>query len=120
MFNQWRNTPALDSPLEKNQDLKSVMLEETPWLRQAKNESQARRNVGILFENQRLTNETQAAMRKLREMQFPTEPGRGCPADVRAIISPSTSPPASAGCGRWMWISMPARPSKPSTASTIG
>ena len=63
--------PALDSPLEKNQDLKSVMLEETLWLRQAKNESQARRNVGILFENQRLTNETQAAMRKLREMQFP-------------------------------------------------
>ena len=71
VFDQWRNTPALDSPLEKNQDLKSVMLEETPWLRQAKNESQARRNVGILFENQRLTNETQAAMRKLREMQFP-------------------------------------------------
>jgi len=70
VFNKWRNTPALDSPLEKNQDLKSVMLEETPWLRQAKNESQARRNVGILFENQRLTNETQAAMRKLREMQF--------------------------------------------------
>ena len=58
VFDQWRNTPALDSPLEKNQDLKSVMLEETPWLRQAKNESQARRNVGILFENQRLTNET--------------------------------------------------------------
>ena len=85
VFDQWRNTPALDSPLEKNQDLKSVMLEETPWLRQAKNESQARRNVGILFENQRLTNETQAAMRKLREMQFadgawPWMPG-GRPSD---------------------------------------
>ncbi len=31
VFEQWRGTPALDSPLEKNQDLKSVMLEETPW-----------------------------------------------------------------------------------------
>jgi hypothetical protein len=70
VFDKWRNTPALDSPLEKNQDLKAVMLEETPWLRQAKSESQARRNVGILFEDQRLANETQAAMRRLRETQF--------------------------------------------------
>ncbi len=36
VFEQWRGTPALDSPLEKNQDLKSVMLEETPWVRQAR------------------------------------------------------------------------------------
>ena len=35
VFDQWRNTPALDSPLEKNQDLKTVVLEETPWVRQA-------------------------------------------------------------------------------------
>ena len=54
VFDQWKNTPALDSPLEKNQDLKSVMLEETPWFRQAQNESQARRNVGILFDDNRL------------------------------------------------------------------
>ena len=39
IFDQWKNTPALDSPLEKNQDLKAVMLEETPWLRQAVKES---------------------------------------------------------------------------------
>jgi len=71
VFDQWRNTPALDSPLEKNQDLKSVMLEETPWLRQAKNESQARRNVGILFEDKRMTTELASAIRKLRETQFP-------------------------------------------------
>ena len=31
VFDQWKGTPALDSPLEKNQDLKAVMLEETPW-----------------------------------------------------------------------------------------
>src|SRR5690606_3391086 len=44
VFDQWKNTPALDSALEKNADLKSVLLEETPWVRQAKNESEARRN----------------------------------------------------------------------------
>jgi hypothetical protein len=70
VFDQWKNTPALDSPLEKNQDLKSVMLEETPWLRQAQNESQARRNVGILFDDNRLNYETDATLRKLTDMQL--------------------------------------------------
>jgi len=31
IFDQWKNTPALESPLQKNQDLKAVMIEETPW-----------------------------------------------------------------------------------------
>src|ERR1051326_659443 len=58
VFEQWRNTPALESPLEKNQELKSVALEEAPWLRQAESESQARKNVGILFDDNRLNYET--------------------------------------------------------------
>ena len=70
IFDLWKNTPALDSPLEKNQDLKSVMLEETPWLRQAKKESQARRDVGILFDANRLNEETDRTLRKLAEMQL--------------------------------------------------
>jgi hypothetical protein len=70
IFDQWKNTPALDSPLEKNQDLKMLMLEETPWLRQAKNESEARRNVGILFDDNRLNYELEKALRKLREAQL--------------------------------------------------
>jgi RNA polymerase sigma factor (sigma-70 family) len=70
IFDQWKNTPTLDSPLEKNQDLKSVMLEETPWLREAKDESQARRNVGILFDANRLDTETQNTFQKLAQMQL--------------------------------------------------
>jgi len=69
IFDQWKGTPALDSPMEKNQDLKAVMLEETPWLRQAKAESEARRNVGILFDDNRLNDETQRLLRKLAELQ---------------------------------------------------
>jgi hypothetical protein len=34
------------------------MIEETPWLREAHDESQARRNVGILFNANRLDTET--------------------------------------------------------------
>ena len=102
VFDQWRGTPALDSPLEKNQDLKSVMLEETPWVRQAQAESQARRNVGILFDDNRLNDETARRLQKLAERPVcRTGPGRGSPAARPTITSRSTSPPASAACGTW-------------------
>jgi hypothetical protein len=70
VFDQWKGTPALDSPLEKNQDLKAVVLEETPWVRQAEQESQARRNVGILFDDNRLNDEMRRAFQKLAQMQL--------------------------------------------------
>jgi len=70
IFDQWKATPALDSPLEKNEDLKAVALEETPWLRQALAESQARKNVGILFDENRLGDETSRALFKLKQMQL--------------------------------------------------
>ncbi|MBX9628622.1 MAG: hypothetical protein K2X82_32795, partial [Gemmataceae bacterium] len=69
VFDLWKNTSALDSPLEKNQDLKSVMLEETPWLRQAVKEGQARKNVGVLFDANRLDEETARLTQKLAELQ---------------------------------------------------
>ncbi len=70
IFDQWRGTEALDSPLEKNQDLKSVMLEETPWQAEGEDESAARRNVGILFDANRLDAEADNTMRKLAQMQL--------------------------------------------------
>ncbi|MCU0857101.1 MAG: MG2 domain-containing protein [Pontiellaceae bacterium] len=69
IFDLWKGTPALDSPLEKNQDLKMVMLEETPWVRQAISESQSRRNVGILFDENRLNDETARGLQVLAERQ---------------------------------------------------
>ncbi len=70
IFDQWRNTPAVDSPLEKNEDLKAVMLEETPWVRAAKHESEARRNVGVLFEDNRLEAEAAHALQTLNDRQL--------------------------------------------------
>ena len=70
VFELWRNTRAVDSPLEKNQDLKNIALEETPWFRQAQAESQARRNVGVLFDDNRLNNETAHLLKKLQELQL--------------------------------------------------
>ncbi len=69
IFDQWKATPALDSPLEKNQDLKSVALEETPWVVDAIDESEAHRNVGILFDQNRLTDEIGRALFELKQRQ---------------------------------------------------
>jgi hypothetical protein len=83
IFDLWKGTAALDSPLEKNQDLKSVLLEETPWVRQAVKESESRKNIGILFDENRLNEETARLTRKMAEAQhadgswpwFPGGPG---------------------------------------------
>jgi uncharacterized protein YfaS (alpha-2-macroglobulin family) len=69
IFDLWKGTDALKSPMEKNQDLKAVMLEETPWLAQGEDESAARRRVGVLFDDNRLDREIAANMRKLGDMQ---------------------------------------------------
>ncbi|WP_186775528.1 alpha-2-macroglobulin family protein [Rubripirellula tenax] len=70
VLDQWRAKPALDSPLNQNEDLKSVVIEETPWVRQADDEGQARRNVGVLFDANRLDSETARAMNQLAEQQL--------------------------------------------------
>jgi uncharacterized protein YfaS (alpha-2-macroglobulin family) len=70
IFDQWKGTKTLDSPLQKNEDLKSVALMETPWVRQAKSESEARRNVGILFDDNRLNDEKRRTFEKLKQMQL--------------------------------------------------
>jgi len=73
VFDAWKNeTPdALLSNLEKNQELKSAILQETPWVLQAKGESQRKRNVGLLFDIIRMTNELEKSLTKLERMQCP-------------------------------------------------
>ncbi|MFY8073096.1 MAG: alpha-2-macroglobulin family protein [Pirellula sp.] len=74
VFETWKTLQpeALESPLSKNQDIQSIVLEETPWLKNAQKESQARRNVGLLFDTNRLESETQSQLNKLAQMQRPS------------------------------------------------
>jgi uncharacterized protein YfaS (alpha-2-macroglobulin family) len=84
-FDLWRDAQpeALESPLLKNSDLTSLLAEETPWLREATKESEQRRNLGVLFDDNRLDSEMQRGLQKIREMQhsdgawpwFPGGPG---------------------------------------------
>jgi hypothetical protein len=71
VFDTWKNVQpdALLSNLEKNQELKSAILEETPWVLQAKDESQRKRNVGLLFDLNRMANEQEKALDKVMKAQ---------------------------------------------------
>ena len=71
VFDSWKNqTPdALLSNLEKNQDLKSLMLEETPWVLDAKDETERKHRVALLFDLNRMSNELDQALTKLEKMQ---------------------------------------------------
>ncbi|MBU0488307.1 MAG: hypothetical protein KKA07_17165 [Bacteroidetes bacterium] len=71
VFDSWKNVSpdALLSNLEKNQELKALLLEETPWVLNAKDESARKRRVGLLFDLNRMSNELDRALRKLENMQ---------------------------------------------------
>ena len=71
VFDTWKNVQpdALLSNLEKNQELKSALLEETPWVLQAKDESQRKRSVALLFDLNRMSNELDKALTKVLKAQ---------------------------------------------------
>ncbi|MGL6268314.1 MAG: alpha-2-macroglobulin family protein, partial [Chitinophagaceae bacterium] len=62
---------ALLSNLSKNPELKSILLEETPWVLEAKNETEQKRNIAVLFDLTRLSRDMDAAIAKLQQAQSP-------------------------------------------------
>lgn len=73
IFNQWSQLQpdALNSKLLQNQDLKNMLIEETPWLQMAKNETEQKRRIALLFDFNRMSNERQEALEKLGALQLP-------------------------------------------------
>ncbi len=71
VFESWKNLSpeALLSNLEKNQELKAMVLEETPWLMEGKNESEQRQRIALLFDVNRMASLQESGMRKLQQMQ---------------------------------------------------
>jgi len=72
IFDTWKEVDkdALISNLEKNQELKYALLEETPWVLDAQDETERKRRVGLLFDLTRMANELDRAEQKLIEMQY--------------------------------------------------
>jgi hypothetical protein len=71
VFEQWKikDTAALMSNLQKNEELKAVLLEETPWVLQAKNEAEQKKNIALLFDMVRMSGQLSGTYEKLKQMQ---------------------------------------------------
>lgn len=75
VFDQWKSAAqnkegdAFLSELEKNPELKQALLTETPWVRDAQNETEQRRRIAELFDTDRMESELAIALKKLKQNQ---------------------------------------------------
>lgn len=72
VFESWKNSSpeAFLSNLEKNQELKQVILEETPWVLNSQDESERKKRVALLFDLNRMANEMDRAIHRLDQLQL--------------------------------------------------
>lgn len=73
VFEAWKKQgvkkETLWSELEKNQELKSVLLAETPWLAQAADEQEQRQRIGLLFDLNTMNYRMEQTVEKLKALQ---------------------------------------------------
>lgn len=76
VFDQWKavggSRDALLSNLEKNQELKTMLLEETPWVVAAQNESEQMKRIALLFELNQQKQQNEQYWNKLVKLQKPS------------------------------------------------
>ncbi|MEL6922851.1 MAG: alpha-2-macroglobulin family protein, partial [Bacteroidota bacterium] len=72
VFDQWKtmDTDALESNLSKNQELKTALLEETPWVLAAQSEAEQKKNIGLLFDLNTMSAQADKAIGQLVERQL--------------------------------------------------
>jgi len=73
VFASWStlNSDEMLSKLEQNKELKEILLEETPWLREAKNETEQKGRIALLFEANQMRNALSQASNQLLDLQLP-------------------------------------------------
>ncbi len=71
VYEDWQRKGQLESPLSENQELKNVLLTETPWLQDALSEKQQLERLALLFNRNHLAQEQADVMAKLQERQNP-------------------------------------------------
>jgi hypothetical protein len=70
VFESWKQSKeSLLSSLEKNQELKSLLLQETPWVLNANDETERKRRVGLLFDLSQMSVEIEKNLKKVLERQ---------------------------------------------------
>ncbi|GAB3734108.1 hypothetical protein GCM10028816_34070 [Spirosoma lituiforme] len=66
---EWQKTPPT-SPLQSNEALKAVMLENSPWLADARSEADRQAKLGQLLDASRMESEQIRAFEKLKQLQI--------------------------------------------------
>ena len=72
VFENWRKNGKLNSKLEENEELKSIILAETPWLNDAQNEDEKKKNLALLFDLEKMKTSQEATFEKLKQKQLPS------------------------------------------------
>jgi tetratricopeptide (TPR) repeat protein len=69
VYEKWRANGTLQSNLTKNQELKSALLAETPWVLEAQNEAQQQQQIALLFDLNRMAADQNTAITTLLQRQ---------------------------------------------------
>ena len=73
VFEQWKmesgNETSLNSNLEKNQELKDIILSETPWVNAADRETEQKQRLADFFDENKIDYRLSMAMEKLQNLQ---------------------------------------------------
>ncbi|TPG40009.1 alpha-2-macroglobulin family protein [Flavobacterium pectinovorum] len=72
VFEDWRKNGKLNSKLEENEELKSIILAETPWLNDAQSEDEKKKNLALLFDLEKMKTSQEATFEKLKQKQKPS------------------------------------------------
>lgn len=74
MFDAWKiqggTKETFLSNLQKNQEVKNILLEESPWLTEATNETEQKERIATLFDLNNIQNKNATALTKLKELQL--------------------------------------------------
>ena len=72
VFDQWKSSgsQSLLSALEKNKELKSVLIQETPWLRDAQDEKEQQKRIALLFNLNQMNDGIYQNLKALERLQF--------------------------------------------------
>ncbi|UFH55194.1 alpha-2-macroglobulin [Spirosoma sp. KNUC1025] len=71
VINEWQKNPATKSPLQTNEELKAVSLENSPWLADARSETERQARLAQLLDANRMESEQLRACEKLQQLQTP-------------------------------------------------
>ena len=71
VFDEYQQKGLLTSNLEKNQELKQLLLEETPWVLDSKDETEQMQKLARLFDANTMRNSIQTDWAELKQLQNP-------------------------------------------------